>query len=542
MELGGTMARMIVHLGAHRTGTTALQQYLIKKRVAMESRGILTLCPPLTRSGLLDGLIANPARLTPEDISDGNRSVRSLQKLFVTTRSEGKRLFLSEENILGTMENNLHQGRMYPDLEKRLVRFQDAFSEVDTFYISIRNLLDWWSSCLAFLIGQGASPPNKEKIFEIAASDRTWRDVIQLIVSIYPQKSVVVRDFGLSLGNQARQLSIVTGWNDEFPEIEKIGRSNPSSSTESLRKILIERGDVRGAESLPNRLEYLPFSDSQARELQARYKADVEWLLKSMRKPHLLLLRKDSAKVLESAKLISLSSGGHSASTATPSSSVPAICVLHIGKTAGTFFRDVLQSASGLPDELMFLDHKHTLASTLRDFGSNRKVVLLFRNPAERFVSAFYSRLRQGRPTYNSIWTPSEAVSFLFFSTPTELAEALFSSDERARSAAEFAMKSIQHISRGYEYFLESPEALEACRPSILVCCDVVNLNVRLQSILRTLDVDGAVNVEGARLHKTALSHVLSKRASENLRKYWAKEFMIYEKCKEIESDAGLDA
>jgi hypothetical protein len=541
MELGGPMPEIAIHLGAHRTGTTALQQYLNKQKAALESRGVLVICPPLTRSGMLDGLIANPARLTGKDISNGRSSVQSLHELFVATRSAGNRLLLSEENILGTMENNLQHGAMYPDLEKRLVRFGDAFEEVDTFYISVRNLVDWWSSCLAFLIKQGTSPPDAGKIAEIASSNRTWREVIQSIMRVFPRKRMVIRDFGLSLGNQARQLAMVTGWIEEFSETEKLGRSNPSNSTESLRRILHERGDAEGAERLPNSVEYLPFSDSQAGELQARYEADVEWLKKSLRKPHRVLFRKDSAKVLESSKLTNFSMGGHSSLTAMPSSSNAAICVLHVGKTAGTFFRDVLQSAPKLPDELKLLDHKHTLASTLRDFGFNRKLAILFRNPAERFVSAFYSRLRQGRPTYNSIWTPSEAASFSFFSTPTELAEALFSSDERARSAAYFAMNSIQHINKGYEFYLESPKVLEAARPGIVICCDVENLNARLQSILKRLDVNGPVNVEGARLHKSPLSHALSKCAGENLRKYWTNEFLIYEKCKEIEGDIGLE-
>lgn len=216
-------------------------------------------------------------------------------------------------------------------------------------------------------------------------------------------------------------------------------------------------------------------------------------------------------------------------------SHAPAVCVLHIGKTAGTFFRDVIRSAPKLPKELNLLDHKHTMATTLRDFGATRKLVILFRNPVERFVSGFYSRLRQGRPTYNSIWSPSEAISFSYFRTPTELAESLFSSDERLKSAGTFAMSNIQHINRGYEFFLESAEALEAARSCIVICCDVNNLDEKLNSILKALNIHGPVDLDRARVHRSEVSHRLSEEAVESLKKYWAKEFVIFEKCREIE-------
>ena len=126
------------------------------------------------------------------------------------------------------------------------------------------------------------------------------------------------------------------------------------------------------------------------------------------------------------------------------------LCLLHIGKTGGTFLKSVLQhNSSKLPPSLKILGHGQTISSTPDMFGANRQIAFIFREPVARFRSGFMSRLRQGRPVYDSPWTTDEAIAFNWFATPNSLAEALVSDDERLRSAAGFAMqKALLHKSR----------------------------------------------------------------------------------------------
>ena len=127
------------------------------------------------------------------------------------------------------------------------------------------------------------------------------------------------------------------------------------------------------------------------------------------------------------------------------------LCILHIGKTGGSYLRSVLRhNRKRWTQPIDLLGHDATLKSTRRTHGANRRLGLTIRDPATRFVSAFYSRLRQGRPTYQFTWSVDEAAAFHWFSEAETLARALISTDEREKSAAFFAMESIQHIRDGY--------------------------------------------------------------------------------------------
>ena len=130
----------------------------------------------------------------------------------------------------------------------------------------------------------------------------------------------------------------------------------------------------------------------------------------------------------------------------------PDVCYLHIGKTAGTYVKSIAKNqAAVVSGSVRLCSHNETLNSTSKDFPG-RKIAFTFRDPADRFCSAFDSRLRNGRPTYSSIWSSEEAITFGVFRTATKLAEALDSSDDYLRSAAEFGMQSISHLRRGYSY------------------------------------------------------------------------------------------
>ena len=140
--------------------------------------------------------------------------------------------------------------------------------------------------------------------------------------------------------------------------------------------------------------------------------------------------------------------------TAPSSASDTSLCLLHIGKTGGTFLKSVLKhNSTKLPKSLKVLSHFDTVFSTRKELGPKRQLAFIFREPTARFRSGFMSRLRQGRPVYESLWTNEEAIAFNWFATPNSLAEALGSEDDRLRSAALFAMQHIRHIKLGYKHF-----------------------------------------------------------------------------------------
>lgn len=114
---------------------------------------------------------------------------------------------------------------------------------------------------------------------------------------------------------------------------------------------------------------------------------------------------------------------------------------LHIGKTGGSAFISAIR-ASDAADTL----HLHAHDVTLADVPVGEKAIFFLRNPIDRFVSAFYSRYRQGQPLTYRPWKPVEAEAFARFTTASSLAEGLCDGDPEVRQAARTAMQGIGHV------------------------------------------------------------------------------------------------
>lgn len=207
--------------------------------------------------------------------------------------------------------------------------------------------------------------------------------------------------------------------------------------------------------------------------------------------------------------------------------------LLHIGKTGGTsldtLIRKLQAEDAGL--RIFKLDHSWKLRAAARK-RPNAQIGFVVRDPASRFVSAFNSRLRSGRPAYDYEWKTEEAIVFAFFPTANDLAEALCSDNQRLKSAAQFAMKNIAHLRQGYEHHLGGIRVLERLRDRIYCVCDLDDLNDRIYDFFAPLALDESkVRRQFEHLHRGEDVPPLSDLALGNLRSVWATEFEIYEYC-----------
>ena len=224
------------------------------------------------------------------------------------------------------------------------------------------------------------------------------------------------------------------------------------------------------------------------------------------------------------------------------SKSTPSICMLHIGKTGGSYLRSILKHNEArwtLP--LHLLGHGATLKGTAKRFGADRQLAFVVRDPLVRFSSAFYSRQRQGRPTYQSQWSAEEAAAFLWFETAEELALALASKNEREKSAALFAFNAIQHLKGDLRHYLGGVETLLAARDNIAVCVDLPDLDAHLPKIMACLGVPDYVMPPNPETHNSPNQIPnLSPRAEAALRAHWAEEFELYETACDIARQLGF--
>src|SRR5688572_17008123 len=129
----------------------------------------------------------------------------------------------------------------------------------------------------------------------------------------------------------------------------------------------------------------------------------------------------------------------------TPSSKRRPIHFLHIGKTAGTHLKSMLERINEAQQELEFIGHRHKVR--LADLPAGEDYFFSIRDPIARFVSGFYSRKREGRPRYDMPWTDHERQAFTDFDHANDLAEALFQPG-LAGMRAVGAIKAISHTAR----------------------------------------------------------------------------------------------
>jgi hypothetical protein len=130
---------------------------------------------------------------------------------------------------------------------------------------------------------------------------------------------------------------------------------------------------------------------------------------------------------------------------------------LHIGKTGGTALGRVFQDNQRVGQCWLVL-HEHS--TTVKRLPKNDPFTFVLRDPVDRFVSAFYSRYRQGKPAYFIPWTVAEADAFALFPSANSLAEALSDSDPECRQSARSAMQAIGHVRTHYSDWLGTVDSL----------------------------------------------------------------------------------
>lgn len=209
-----------------------------------------------------------------------------------------------------------------------------------------------------------------------------------------------------------------------------------------------------------------------------------------------------------------------------------AIGLLHVGKTGGTYLKHVIRSnlAEG-QNRIALMQHRHKLSDVGRNFGSKGRAAFIFREPEARFVSGFYSRQRQGRPQYQSIWQPAEAPVFAFFKSPDALIKGFVSDDPTEVSMAHYAMANVSHLKRDYRFHFGSLEDFDQRAHRIVACLEIKDLDANITWFLDRIGLEDAEMPEATPRHETRADLPgLSPEGSAIFRKIYAEEFELYER------------
>ena len=217
--------------------------------------------------------------------------------------------------------------------------------------------------------------------------------------------------------------------------------------------------------------------------------------------------------------------------------------MLHVGKTGGTALKYVLRKNRETPTYVVFA-HPHRVQ--LRDLPPWDDFFFFLRDPVDRYVSGFNSRLREGRPRYVRPWTTKEKWAFAHFSTAEELALALGSDDPKRRHQAQRAMRSIRHVRAGFATWMGGEKLVRRRRRHLLMVGRLETIDAdfeRLKALLG-LPPDAKLPQQEKAAHRDpgAAPRTLSDEARANVAAWYRKEYRLLEVSCALDpgrSDAG---
>lgn len=211
---------------------------------------------------------------------------------------------------------------------------------------------------------------------------------------------------------------------------------------------------------------------------------------------------------------------------------------LHIGKTGGTALGRVFRGNQRV-GKYWFVLHEHS--TTVKRLPKNDPFTFVLRDPVDRFVSAFYSRYRQGKPAYFIPWTAAEANAFALFPTANSLAEALSDSDPECCLNARAAMQAIGHVRTHYSDWLGSIDNLTALSSRIPLVGWQPELDSYLAGLVVFLEGDAQAycfpkNAKQSHKGSHGGRGELSELAIQNLQKWYCEDI----RCVELIRHLGL--
>ncbi|MGV6811648.1 MAG: hypothetical protein ACWA47_05340 [Brevirhabdus sp.] len=272
---------IILHLGAHRTGTTTFQQVMGQNEPALDRAFVAFWGPKRTRSGLFNGLIKRREQVDETVRKQAERSAHVIQiELDRLADARCRALLVSEENMLGAIPQNLSQRKLYPDAQFRLNRVAIAFAHrVTHVALSIRSYEAWWPSALSYAVPAGAAMPSGAALDHLVTQPRRWRHVIEEVAQAFPKARVSVWAFESMIGNVQGQLAMAMGGAAPVLLRGSAAWHHRSASASDLRRVLTDRGEFDTAARVPRGAwRYQPFGPHHLDALAGQYHEDLTWL------------------------------------------------------------------------------------------------------------------------------------------------------------------------------------------------------------------------------------------------------------------------
>ncbi|WP_421695023.1 hypothetical protein [Aestuariivirga sp.] len=268
-----------LHIGAHKTATTHLQDNLEAQQRALIEGGCLYLPRDRTRSaGLLRAIFANHLNGNPQTRKS------SLGEFLTLPPGLPRRFLLSEEDILGSAVDLLTG--FYPHARARLLPFAGITRpESRRVFLSIRNYADLLPSVYSQALRDGSSTITfTQHLNRWLEAPPSWVELIETIGDVLGPANVTVWTLEFYLRNPAAILQRVSGV--DVPEVKHgIPGDTTRLTAGAIRRIealdpamnLAQRRQAAQQLIAEERAgeRYDPLSAEQKAILTARYQSDL---------------------------------------------------------------------------------------------------------------------------------------------------------------------------------------------------------------------------------------------------------------------------
>jgi hypothetical protein len=268
--------KLTLHLGAHRTGTSTLQRYMKQQCGLLEAQDVVVWTPAQTRDGRLTGLLGDPGRGSArrDDLArrSGNR-VRIAQTLLA---GQGvAHLVVSDENVLGSLRENIGLAALYPTAARRVSRLKTGLPAVDHVAVCVRSYDAYWTSAIGLQLTRGMPVPDRRHLDHLVTQSRRWRQVIAEVATTFAGARITVWSHERLAALPEISAGLLTGC--RLPPADPGLHLNATLRIDALRARLAVSG-ADGSVLRADHGRFAPFDDTQRRTLRAQYAEDIAWL------------------------------------------------------------------------------------------------------------------------------------------------------------------------------------------------------------------------------------------------------------------------
>jgi hypothetical protein len=196
-----------IHIGAHKTATTHVQDVLAANRDCLAKQGI----DYLTRREIRGARVLRAMRENFRQAGLLSHELRTFAEIVSPLRSAGSKLLISEEDIIG-MSAHLLNG-LYPQATRFLLPWSEAINrETTSLFLSIRNLADILPSAYSQAVRDGANVgPIRQYISKWLHNTPKWSDLISRIRKQFPKATLKVWTLNDYICDNAKILSQLSG-------------------------------------------------------------------------------------------------------------------------------------------------------------------------------------------------------------------------------------------------------------------------------------------------------------------------------------------